>query len=155
LTGEDIEQNLARAQQAFSRAFELNPELSLAHNLHTNLEVELGRAEDAMLRLLERARGRPGDAELLAGLVQACPYCGLREPAIAAYEQAHHLDRNIWTSVNHAYPDARRLRALDRDLRREPADRERHRARPVGTDGRGHRSAAAARTGRGGWHRAD
>jgi serine/threonine-protein kinase len=92
-----------RAQEAFSRALELNPDLSIAHNLYTYLEVETGRAKEAMLRLLERASHRPADPELFAGLVQACRYCGLLDPAIAAYEQAHRLDREIRTSVSHAY----------------------------------------------------
>ena len=66
-----------QAESAFKRALELNPQLPLAHNLYTYLEVELGGAREAMLRLLERAQGRAGDPELFAGLVQACRYCGL------------------------------------------------------------------------------
>ena len=93
----------ARAQDAFTRALEINPDLSIAHNLYTNLEVELGRAKDAMLRLVARTRDRTGDPELFAGLVQACRYCGLLDASIAAYEQARRLDPSVRTSVAHAY----------------------------------------------------
>ena len=45
------------------RALELNPDLPLAHKLFAQLEVDLGRAHDAMARLIERAQTRrPGTA---------------------------------------------------------------------------------------------
>ena len=93
----------ARAQDAFRRALEINPDLSLAHNLYTYLEVELGHAKEAMLRLLDRARIRMQDPELFAGLVQASRYCGLLDESIAAYERARRIDPAIRTSVAHAY----------------------------------------------------
>jgi len=71
------DENLKRAESAFRRALEINPDLSIAHNLYAYLEVDLGRAPDAMIRLVERARWRNGDPELFAGLVHACRYCGL------------------------------------------------------------------------------
>jgi eukaryotic-like serine/threonine-protein kinase len=92
-----------KSEAAFKRALELNPDLSLAHNLYTNLEVELGGAREAMLRLLKRAEMRSGDPELFAGLVQACRYCGLLQASVMAYEEARRLDPDIRTSVNHAY----------------------------------------------------
>jgi serine/threonine protein kinase len=102
--GEDsAAENFARAQDAFARALELNPDLSLAHNLYTYLEVELGQAQAAMLRLLERANRRSADQELFAGLVQACRYAGLCDASIAAHARARRLDPGIRTSVAHAY----------------------------------------------------
>ena len=92
-----------QAESAFKRALELNPQLPLAHNLYTYLEVELGGAREAMLRLLERAQGRAGDPELFAGLVQACRYCGLLEDSVAAHNEARRLDPEIRTSVAHSY----------------------------------------------------
>lgn len=91
------------ARDAFVRAFEIHPDLPLAHNLYTHLEVELGGATDAMLRLLDRARLGPGDAELFAGLVHACRYCGLLDAAVAAHAQAWRLDPQIRTGIAHAY----------------------------------------------------
>ena len=103
LSGEDRERNYALAQEAFQKALAINPDLSIAHNLYTHLEVEMGGAQDAMLRLLRRAQASAGDAELYAGLVQACRYCGLLNAAISAHQEARRLDPEIRTSVSHAY----------------------------------------------------
>ena len=91
------------AEAAIKRALEINPDLSVAHNLYTNLEVEVGRGPDAMRRLLQRAAGNPGDPELFAGLVQACRYSGLLRASVAAHERAARLDAAIKTSVAHSY----------------------------------------------------
>jgi serine/threonine protein kinase/tetratricopeptide (TPR) repeat protein len=100
---EGSEDNYALAEEAFRRALELNPDLSIAHNLFTVVELETGRAQQAMLRLLERARLQSADPELFAGLVQACRYAGLDGPAIAAHEHARRLEPQIRTAVGHAY----------------------------------------------------
>lgn len=101
--GQNSEQNLQRAEQAFVRALELNPDLSLAHNLYAHLEAERGRAQDAMLRLLGRARTRSNDPELFAGLVYVCRYCGLLDASAAAHERARRLDPNIATTGGHTF----------------------------------------------------
>ena len=93
------EENLNRAESAFTRALEINPDLSVAHNLYAHLEVDLGRAQHAMTRLLERAQSRTADPELFAGLVHACRYCGLLDASRAADERARRLDKLIRTSV--------------------------------------------------------
>ena len=100
---EGADENLLRAADAFHRALELNPDLSLAHNLYVYLEVEMGRAKDAMVRLLDRARARPSEAGLMAGLVQACRYCGLLDASLAAAERAKRLDPNVPISVTYTY----------------------------------------------------
>jgi serine/threonine protein kinase/tetratricopeptide (TPR) repeat protein len=102
-SGDDAADYYQQAKDAFTRALELNPDLPLAHNLYTNLEVELGQAESAMLRLLSRAHQRTGDPELFAGLVQACRYCGLLDASVAAYEHARRLEPLARTSVAHSY----------------------------------------------------
>ncbi|MGH7680797.1 MAG: FlgO family outer membrane protein [Candidatus Eiseniibacteriota bacterium] len=102
-TGENAEENTLRAADAFNRALSLNPDLSLAHNLYVYLEVEMGRCQESMVRLLDRARHRANDADLYAGLVQACRYCGLLEPSAAAYEHAKRLDPAVRTSVCYTY----------------------------------------------------
>ena len=69
-----------------------------------------------MLRLIDRARGRPSDPDLFAGLVHAFRYCGLLEASVAAYEQARRLDPTISTSVCHTYwqmGDVRRAVEMD------------------------------------------
>jgi hypothetical protein len=56
-----------------------------------------------MVRLLERLRQRGPSAEIYAGLVQACRFCGLLEASAAAHAQAHRLDPALGTSVMHTY----------------------------------------------------
>jgi len=75
----DLAENQASADDAFQKAFTLNPELPLAHNLYTYLETDLGRSLKALERLLKRAHLHRNDPNLLAGLVHACRYCGLLE----------------------------------------------------------------------------
>jgi TolB-like protein len=102
-TLEEVRDNLKRAELSFRKAFELNPDLPIAHHLYTALETDLGRAEDAMLRLVRRTRRRRSDPELYAGLVHACRYCGLLEASVAAHERARQLDPQIATSVAPTY----------------------------------------------------
>ena len=102
-SGKADDEHYDRAKDAFERSLSLNGELSIAHNLYTYLEVELGRAESAMLRLLDRIRIDARDPELYAGLVQAARYCGLNDVSIVAHEQAKRLEPGIQTSANHAY----------------------------------------------------
>jgi len=93
--------NLDRAEGAFRRALEINPELPVAHKLYAQLEVDLGRAPAAMVRLLERAKS--ADPELFAGLVSACRYCGLLEASVAADAKARSLEPRIRTSIPHTW----------------------------------------------------
>jgi non-specific serine/threonine protein kinase len=101
--GPDAEDFLERAEQAFQRAFRLNPDLSLTHNLYTYAEVDSNRARQAMVRLVLRLQNRSSDPELFGGLVQACRYCGLLEASLAADREAKRLDPSIRTSVAHTY----------------------------------------------------
>ena len=43
--GEEGPENLELAQWAFHRAFALNPDLAIAHNLYTQIEADLGNAQ--------------------------------------------------------------------------------------------------------------
>jgi serine/threonine protein kinase/tetratricopeptide (TPR) repeat protein len=91
----------AKAEDALKRALELNPDLSSAENMYAHLEVDLGRAEQSMVRLLRRARQRSSDPELFAGLAHACRYCGLLNASMAAAAHAVRLDPKIRTSAGH------------------------------------------------------
>jgi serine/threonine protein kinase/tetratricopeptide (TPR) repeat protein len=100
-TGED---DLARAEEAFRQALELNPELPLAHNLYTYFEIEeLHGARPAMLRLLRVAEVHPADPDVFAGLVVACRFCGLLEASIAADRRARRIDPGVQTSVAYTH----------------------------------------------------
>ena len=92
------------AEESFRRALAINPELSLAHYLYAQLEMETGRSVEALVRLLDRARERRADPQLFGGLVQACRYVGLLAASRAAHERARRLDPTIRTSI--AYTSA-------------------------------------------------
>jgi serine/threonine protein kinase len=116
LGGEDAPALASRAEHAFRRAFQLNPDLPLAHNLYTYAEVETGRARDAMVRLLLRLQHRSSEPELFAGLVHACRYCGLIDASIAADRHAKRLDPGMRTSVAHTFfVNAEFDRAIEED----------------------------------------
>lgn len=91
----------AHAEDAFRRALELNPHLSVAHKFYAALEADLGQSQQALVRLLGEANRRPNDPELFAGLVHACRYCGLNEQSVAAHAEARRLDPNVPTSYAH------------------------------------------------------
>jgi serine/threonine-protein kinase len=100
---QNSDEGLKRAEAAFVRALEINPDLSVAHNQFARLEIDFGRGRDAMIRLIERLKTQTADAELLSGLVQACRYCGLLDASRAADEQARRLDKLVRTSVCHTH----------------------------------------------------
>jgi TolB-like protein/tetratricopeptide (TPR) repeat protein len=101
--GRDVFANLDRAESAFRRALELNPDLPVAHQLYTHFEVEAGRAESAMRRLIGRALAGTADPELFGGLVAATRYCGLLDASIAADRHARRLDPAARTSVAYTH----------------------------------------------------
>jgi tetratricopeptide (TPR) repeat protein len=88
-----------RAEESFRRALAINPELSLAHHLYAQLEMETGRTLEAFVRLLDRARERRADPQLFVALVQASRYVGLLDASRAAHERAKTLDPMVKTSV--------------------------------------------------------
>jgi serine/threonine protein kinase/Flp pilus assembly protein TadD len=96
-------EGLGSADEAFQTALRLNPNLTLAHNLYTHVQIDQGRSLEAMRRLLGRAQQRRSDAELFAGLGHVCRYCGLLRPALTAHQEARRLDPLIPTSVMHTY----------------------------------------------------
>jgi eukaryotic-like serine/threonine-protein kinase len=114
------EDKLVEGRSAIERALELNPDLPLAHNLYTNIQVDQGQAVDAMRRLLKRLRSSKTDPDLFAGLTHATRYCGLLQASIEADRQARRLDPNIQTTVTHTYfaigDYQRALEAASRDF---------------------------------------
>ena len=88
-----------RAEEALHRALALNPRLTIAHKFFANLEADIGHADRAVVRLLGEAARHGNDAELFAGLVHACRFCGLFEQSIAAHAEARRLDPHVPTGV--------------------------------------------------------
>src|SRR5215831_10100799 len=80
-------EGLERAEAAFQQALDLNPDLAIAHKSYAQLEVDLGRAADAMTRLVPRSHGAV-DPEIFAGLVSPLRYCGLLDASDAAHSRA-------------------------------------------------------------------
>jgi serine/threonine protein kinase len=101
--GHEPVQNMTLAQEAFDRAFDLNPDLPAAHSLYAQHEAEHGRATAAIVRLLERIQQNRNDAELYAALTYACRYAGLFDKSVAAHEAARRIDRNVRTTVMNTY----------------------------------------------------
>ena len=90
------------AEKAFRQSLDLNPDLAIAHKFYAQLEADLGRASDAMVRLLTRAR-ETKDPEILAALISPLRYCGLLEASAAAYTRALALEPKIRTSIVHTW----------------------------------------------------
>ncbi len=108
-------EGLQQAEAAFRQALDLNPDLAIAHKFYAQLEVDLGRAGDAMARLLPQAKGA-ADPEIFAALISPLRYCGLMEASVAAYARAVALEPTIRTSVVHTW-------FLQRDYKRVASTR--------------------------------
>ena len=91
----------SRAESALNRALELNPDLGFADRAYAQIEVDYGRSQSAMVRLVRRTSTRANDPDMFAGLVHSCRYCGLFDASLAAHERARRLDPNIGTSVQY------------------------------------------------------
>lgn len=99
----DHRASFAKAADAFRRAFALNPDLPMTHHLFVYLEVETGRADQALVHMVQRIRQSPFNADLYAALCQAARYCGLLDVSAAAGEKARRLDPQVQTSLMNTY----------------------------------------------------
>jgi eukaryotic-like serine/threonine-protein kinase len=98
--GNDDEQQMTPlAEESLRRALAINPELSLAHYLYAQLEVETGRSLEALVRLIGRVGERRADPQIYVALVQTCRYVGLLDESRAAHQHAARLERNVKTSI--------------------------------------------------------
>jgi DNA-binding winged helix-turn-helix (wHTH) protein len=93
----------ALAEAAFQRAFVLDPDLASAHQFYTLLQVDLGRADEAMRRLFERLQRHPTEPESFSSLVQVLRFRGLLRESVAAHRRAVELDPAVTTSVAHTF----------------------------------------------------
>ena len=94
---------LSQAKAAFGRALALDDSLPLTQSLHAQLEVDIGRASAASVRLLRLIQRDGPDAAAFGGLVHALRFCGLLEASRTAHHRARALDPAIVTSVAHTY----------------------------------------------------
>jgi tetratricopeptide (TPR) repeat protein len=70
---------------------------------YAQLEIDLGRLDAALARLLERVRHRRAEPHIYAALVHACRYGGLLDESLAAHRHAQRLDPTVSTTVHHTY----------------------------------------------------
>jgi tetratricopeptide (TPR) repeat protein len=99
--GDGFSRNADLARAALERAFGLDSDLAYAHQFYTFLEVDTGRADEAMRRLLERLEHHPGEPESLSGLVQVLRFRGLLQESLLAHKLATGFDPAVTTSVAH------------------------------------------------------
>jgi TolB-like protein len=99
---EDPDQ-LARAESALMHALELDPDNAPAQYYFAQLEIDLGRVDAALARLLRRVRERRVEPQIHAALVHACRYGGLLEASVAAHRRAQRLDPQVSTGILHTY----------------------------------------------------
>jgi tetratricopeptide (TPR) repeat protein len=93
--------DLELAHAALLRAFALDPDLACAHQFYTFVQVDTGRADEAMCRLLERLERHPGEPESFTSLVQVLRFRGLLQQSVQAHRRASALDPAVITSVAH------------------------------------------------------
>jgi tetratricopeptide (TPR) repeat protein len=94
---------IARADSALQRALELDPNNGPAHYYCAQLEIDTGRPDEALMRLVKRSAARQAEPQVYAGLVHACRYCGLLRESVSAHLHARRLDPTVSTSVLHTY----------------------------------------------------
>jgi DNA-binding winged helix-turn-helix (wHTH) protein len=93
----------AQAEATFTHALSLDPSLAVTQRLYAQFEVDVGRASDAAVRLLQVIERTGPEAAVFAGLVHALRFCGLLEESQSAHDRARELEPAIVTSVAHTY----------------------------------------------------
>jgi DNA-binding winged helix-turn-helix (wHTH) protein len=99
--GGSSERVKALAEAAFERALAIDPELASAHQFYTLVQVDTGRADAAMERLMARLERHPSEPECFAGLVQVLRFRGLLRESEEAHRRAVELDPAMVSSVAH------------------------------------------------------
>lgn len=99
------QRTLARiqAEATFTHALSLDPSLAVTQRLYAQFEVDVGRASDAAVRLLQVIERTGPEAAVFAGLVHALRFCGLLEESQSAHDRAREYEPAIVTSVAHTY----------------------------------------------------
>ena len=130
------------AEAALQRALQIDPDNGPAQYYHAQLDIDLGRVDDSLRRLLARVRQRRAEPQLYAALVHACRYAGLLDASLAAANHGRRLDPALTTSVLHTYyVRGDYARALeDGHVATDPLE-----ARVLGAIGREPEAIAAAR----------
>ena len=95
------EEHYGKAEDALARAFELHPNLSIGHQVQATIELDRGRAEQALDRLFGVLERNPNDVGSYVQMITGFRYLGLLDESVAAYRRARALDPEIRTSMVH------------------------------------------------------
>jgi eukaryotic-like serine/threonine-protein kinase len=123
---EDRANNYRRAEDALARAVELHADHPMAHYVQAELDLDMGRTEQAIERLLAVVEKNPNDAAGYSGLVTALRHAGMLEESLASHHRARELDPEARTSVGFTYESMG-----DLDCALEEFSREHHYDRPL------------------------
>ncbi len=94
-------ENYRKAEEALARAFELHADIPAGLIMQSAIDLDMGRIELALDRLLGVVERNPNDPEGWAWLVTAFRYLGLLDESLAAHRRARALDPEIKTSIVH------------------------------------------------------
>lgn len=130
------------AEASLERALSLEPGNGAAQYYAAQLDVDRGRVDTALRRLLDRAWEQRNEPHVFAALVHACRYGGLLDASAAAHAAAVRLDPTMATSVLHTYY---MQGAYDRALTQAHQSQDPIEARILGAMGRRDEAIAAAR----------
>lgn len=130
------------AESSLGRALAIDSDHGAAQCYLAQLEIDLGRVEAALTRLLDRAGQRRAEPQVFAGLVHGCRYAGLLDASVAAHHAAIRLDPSVATSVLHTYYQQGRIQEALDEVHRSSDPNE---ARMLAALGRRDEALAAAR----------
>ena len=95
------QEHYRKAEEALARAFELHPDIAIGHHVQATIELDRGRTEAAIDRLLAVLERNPNDVGSYVQLMVGFRYLGLLDESLAAYRRARELDPEVRTSLIH------------------------------------------------------
>ena len=95
------EDHYRKAEDALARAFELHPDVAIGHQVQATIELDRGRSEQALDRLLRVIERNPNDLGSYVQMMTGFRVLGLLDESVAAYRRARMLDPEVRTSMIH------------------------------------------------------
>jgi TolB-like protein/tetratricopeptide (TPR) repeat protein/predicted Ser/Thr protein kinase len=97
----DRQLNYRKAEEALARAFELHPDIPIGHQVMAAIELDRGRSEQALDRLLGVLERNPNDVGSFVQMMTGFRYLGLLEESLASERRLRVLDPEVRTSLIH------------------------------------------------------
>ena len=132
---------MAQAESALQRALELDPDSGPAHYYRAQLEIDTGRPDEALMRLVKRAASGTSSRKCMPASFMPVGSCGLLRESVSAHQDARRLDPTVSTSVLHTYYVQR---DYDRALEEAVTSSDPLEARVLGATGRDTQAIEAA-----------